>query len=101
MSRDIHEAEAGSLTPGSTGTDILSISNSIRGYVADYRVETTNNTLSYSWDGLITVPIVARNIQSFYSRESGTHDGVLLHLELSDDEFGIIITNETFVHLRN
>jgi Tfp pilus assembly protein PilW len=95
MSRDIRPAALGDVTDGQ---NILTIgTNAVRTDVASYQRNGTNGILTLYIDGTEQGPVAI--LRDFSS--SKTNEGVLLYLELANEDGDIVITNKTFIHVRN
>jgi type II secretory pathway pseudopilin PulG len=103
MARDIREARPDGLI--SKGTDILTVRNYVRGYVAYFTLNPGTGVIDYSRDGGPDIPLVAGNVGVFWSNgetnEAGVTNRVRLHLEMVNTSSGITIANETDIHMRN
>jgi len=94
MARDVRESTFRDKTPEYLidGTDYLSVESAVDNSITTYR--RTGSTLTRG-----AMLIIPKNVQSFRSLK--INDGVLLTLELANNEFGIVITNQVFVNTRN
>ena len=97
MTRDVREADDGTLTDGNP----LILPGTFPG----------KPMITYTWNGVAgtleynnetdTMLIIHEGVQFFDSQKVGTGDGVLLTLELANTELGIALTNQVFVNTRN
>jgi len=103
MARDIRESYPNDITPTPTDTTLTLQNNDIRGYLAVFTENSTNGTLSYV-RGTTPILLIPRGLRNFTPERvetNATTTGVNIRLEMEDDEFDIIITNETFIRIRN
>jgi len=96
MARDIRESTLNDIDD-STGLSIEDEKN-IKGYSVDYTLSGTTLDCARR-DGASDSFSLASDTTSFDPNK--TSDGVIIELVMEDTEFDIVITNETFIRIRN
>ena len=98
MTRDIHESKSADFDTDTPKQLIVYDPDNIKGYTVTYTLNGTNGVLSCDQDPGPDFTVATR-VDQFIPVE--TNNGVQITLVMENTDFDIVITNKTFIRVRN